>query len=268
MPRLPELIVHPAKHDLAYVPSWDLGGARFLGPGHERVLDTIGEIPGLLYTEDAQKLYELAWFTPGPVLEIGTYHGQSTAVMAMALVAAGNPAPIVSVDVDGDSLAAARANLDRLGVGGRVTLVHGDVRGLLRFAPSLRPGLVFVDGDHSLRGALADLRALRPAVAAGSIVLLHDYEGYEAEDPYAVRVAEAAKRSWLDSEAEFIGRFGLSGAFVRRSGGPAAAGGAEALRAPNVELESRWSERRRGLVGLGRKLDRRLFHLRRRLPGG
>ena len=265
---MPELIVHSDKHDLAYAPSWDLGGDRFLGPGHERVLDTIGEIAGLLYTEDAQKLYELAWFTPGPVLEIGTFHGQSTAVMAMALAAAGNPAPIVSADVDGESLAAARSNLDRLGMGGRVTLVHGDARSLLRSLPGLRPGLVFVDGDHTLRGVLADLRALRPAVPRGSIVVLHDYEGYEAEDPYSVRVAEAASRSWLATEAEFIGRFGLSGVFVRRSGGPGSPGGADTLGDPLLVLESRWSARRRALEGAARKLDRHLFHLRRRVAVG
>jgi hypothetical protein len=202
------------------------------------------------------------------VLEIGTFCGQSTAVMAMALAAAGSPARIVSADVDGESLAAARANLDRLGVGERVTLVHGDLRALRRAAPELRPGLVFVDGDHTLRGALADLRALRPIVAAGSLVVLHDYEGYEAEDPYAVRVAEAAGRCWLASEAQFIGRFGLSGVFVRRRGGPAAPGGGDELWGPLLELESGWSRRRRRLSVAGRKLDRRLFHLRRRLAGG
>ena len=72
------------------------------------MLDTIGAIEGLLYTEDAQKLYELAWFAPGPVLEIGTYCGQSTAVLAKALAAAGSPHRIVSVDVDGVALAEAR----------------------------------------------------------------------------------------------------------------------------------------------------------------
>jgi SAM-dependent methyltransferase len=268
MPRLPELVVRPAKHDLAYEPSWDLGGERFLGPGHERVLDTIGQIPGLLYEQDAQKLYELAWFAPGPVLEIGTFCGQSTAVMAKALAAASNPARIVSVEVDRDSLAVAREKLDALGLGERVTLVHGDLRMLLRAAPRLRPGLVFVDGDHTLRGALADLRALEPVVARGAIVALHDFEGYEAEDAYAVRVAEAAARSWLVTEAQFIGRFGLSGLFVRRRGGPDAPAGDDVLSPPYLGLETRWSARRRRLAGIARKLDRRAFYLRRRLPGG
>jgi predicted O-methyltransferase YrrM len=192
---VPELVVRSAKHDLSYAPSWSTpGGDGFLSLRHERVLDTIGAIEGLLYTEDAQKLYELAWFAGGPILEIGTFRGQSTAVMAAALEDAGNPARIVSVDIDAAGLASARASLDRLGYGDRVTLVHGDAASLLRSAPGLRPGLVFVDGDHTLRGVRADLDALEPAVPSGAIVAMHDYEGYEDDDAYSVRVAEAASR--------------------------------------------------------------------------
>jgi len=254
---VPELVVRSAKHDLSYAPSWSVDGDRFLSPRHERVLDTIGAIEGLLYTEDAQKLYELAWFATGPILEIGTFCGQSTAVMAAALEDAGNPARIVSLDVDAAALSTARANLDRLGFGARVTLVHSETRRLLRAASALRPGLVFVDGDHTLRGVRADLAALEPAVPDGAIVALHDYEGYEDEDPYSVRVAEAVTRSWLARQGEFIGRFGLCGVFVRRSGGPGAAGGNDALSAPFVELESRATELRRRVGTVGRKLDRR-----------
>jgi len=262
---VPELVVRAAKHDLSYAPSWSTGADAFLSPRHERVLDTIGAIEGLLYTEDAQKLYELAWFASGPILEIGTFRGQSTAVMAAALEDAGNSARIVSVDIDAAGLAAARASLDRLGFGERVTLVHGEAPRLLRAAPAPRPGLVFVDGDHTLRGVRADLAALEPAVPSGVIVAMHDYEGYEDEDPSSVRVAEAVSRSWLARQGEFIGRFGLCGVFVRRTGGPAAPGGDDAVTGELVELESRATELRRRLVTTGRKLDRRAFHLRRRL---
>jgi predicted O-methyltransferase YrrM len=264
---LAELLTYPGKHDVSYEPTWTHDGGRWLNARHERVLDTIGAIEGLLYAEDAQKLYELAWFSPGPILEIGTFRGLSTVVMAAALADSGNRARIVSADIDAPGLAAARASLNRLGLGDRVTLVHGEAHALLRAAPELRPGLVFVDGDHSLRGARADLRALAPVVPRGAIVVLHDYEGYEADDPYAIRVAEAAAGSWLADDAEFLGRFGLCGVFVRRHGGPAAPGGA-GVTAPYIELESAATRWRRTLTGALRKLDRRVFHLRRRLTGG
>ena len=37
----------------------------------------VESIRGWLRVEDAEKLYELAHATPGPVLEIGTAHGKS-----------------------------------------------------------------------------------------------------------------------------------------------------------------------------------------------
>ena len=86
--------------------------------------------------------------------------------------------------------------------------------------------------------------------------------------PYSVRVAEAARRSWLESDAEFIGRFGLSGVFVRRMGGPDSAGGAEPPTERYLDLESAATRLARRLGRVGRKLDRRLYHLRRRRPAG
>jgi hypothetical protein len=215
----PQLIPRPGKRDVEFLPSWSWEGD-YLGAQHEQVLEAVADIEGMMYPQDAFKLYELAWFSPGPVLEIGTYRGRSAAICALALDAAGNPNAVISVDIDGDGLRAAAEALRRLDVGPRVTLIEGTATALLRRLPGLRPGLVFVDGDHTLRGVSADLAALRPVVPVGSIVVLHDYEGYEAADPHWVQVAEAADRSWLATEAEFIGLFGLSGVFVRRAGGP------------------------------------------------
>jgi predicted O-methyltransferase YrrM len=41
-------------------------------------------VPGWLRPEDALKLYELAYYATGPILEIGTYRGKSGTLMAIA----------------------------------------------------------------------------------------------------------------------------------------------------------------------------------------
>lgn len=244
----PRLIGRPSKHDVDYLPSWDHGEGE-APRDQEGLLDDLADIEGLMYTQDGMKLYELAWFSPGDVLEIGTYKGRSAALMSLALHRSGNPARIVSIDVDPAHLAAARDNLARLGLTDRVVLLEGSSPAVLRRLTAFRPGLVYVDGDHTFRGASADLRALEPIVPSGSVIVLHDYEGFEPDDPYWVQVAAAARESWLSRDCAFIGRFGLCGVFVRRSGGPPSCDPARPrdaitvhLQPPDARLSRAWSD--------------------------
>lgn len=219
----PKLAVRSDKLDVEYLPSWLCENGH--GPGRvDAVLDRLDFIEGMMYPQDALKLHELAWFSAGDILEIGTYRGRSAAIMASALREAGNPARILSLDIDATSIAAARSNLARAGVSDRATLAEATASELLPRLTGFRPALVYVDGDHTFRGAGADLAAIEPIVDNGAIVVLHDYAGYEPDDPYWVRVREAAEASWLAGDCAFIGRFGLCGAFVRRTGGRGAAG--------------------------------------------
>lgn len=264
----PTLLVWGDKHDHWYARTWEPASGdelEFLGAEHEEIVDRTSALEGLGYPEDALKLYELAWFSPGDVLEIGTFRGRATATMAMALVSAGNPARVVGIDIDDGVLRAAASGLSKAGLGHRVTLTRGTAETVLPRMPKLRPGLVFVDGDHSYRGVMKDLATLAPIVPDGSIVVLHDYEGYAAEDPYFTRVFEAAADSWLSSECDFLGRFGLSGAFVRRSGGPPALD-PSAPRSP-LMLGLDRSPARVAADHIAHVLDYRAYYLRRRLSG-
>jgi hypothetical protein len=222
----------------------------------------VADIEGKLYDEDAQKLYELASFTPGPILEVGVYRGRSTTVMAKALASAGNPARIISVDIDAQGLATAAKNLARHGVAEKATLVEGTASALAKAAPGLRPGMVFVDGDHSFRGALRDLKAIERITPDGALVVMHDYEGYADEDPYWIQVEPAVRASWLERDGRFIGRFGLSGVFLRTSGGPSSAAlGDQPL---NLVVERSDDLLVRGRRRVERAIDYRLWSLRRR----
>jgi hypothetical protein len=120
----------------------------------------------------------------GAVVEIGSFRGRSTVVLARA---AGS---VVAIDPHGGGdrgpqeiapdaelgdadFAAFHANLAAAGVADRVEHVrrpsgaaHGFVSGPL--------SLLYVDGAHRFRPALADLRGWGGRVAPGGVMLVHD----------------------------------------------------------------------------------------------
>ena len=211
------LIARPEKHTVDYAPTWDWGG-EYLGDRHRLLPHEMPPIDGLMYPQDALKLYELAWFSPGPILEIGAFHGLSAAVMARGLNDSGNSQPVFSLDVDSDALNQARENLGSQDLLDRVTFVEGSVQDLVRALPDFRPMLAFVDGDHTLSGVTSDLKVLYEIVPRGGIIAMHDYEGYEHPDPYWTQVRKGVHLSWMTRECRFLGRFGITGVFQRLKG--------------------------------------------------
>ena len=113
------------------------------------------------------------------ILEIGRFKGGST----LALALANGEVPIVSIDiapVDDERL---RSVLVEHEVGRNVHLLIGDSRnGQFAEAGPDSYDLLFVDGDHSYEGCLADLERWWPGLAVGGSVVLHDcYQGNEVQ---------------------------------------------------------------------------------------
>jgi predicted O-methyltransferase YrrM len=237
----------------AYAPTYDWAGlgeewdGTFLSESHERALELVESIPGMLYPADAQKLYELAWHAEGPILEIGTHKGRSTVLLATAQRDSGKENLVVTMDISHDFLAEARATIAAAGLGPRVVVVQGTRGALAGALPPMTPALVFVDGDHTYDGVARDLAALEAIVPAGGVIAMHDFGGYEAEDPFWIQVEAASRDSWMSRDCEDLGRAGLLGLFRRVKGGPDPAG----MAAP---LALTWTERRA-------KLELRRAHL-------
>lgn len=209
------------REDPGYRPSYDIG-APDLGPAQHAACAAVSDIPGWLRPEDALKLYELAGFAPGPILEIGAYHGKSSTLMALALRDTGNYVPLLSVDVDPVALRDAAATAARHDVADRVTYVRGTAAALFAAMPGYRPTTVFVDGDHSLGGTRRDLDALRDRVPRGAVLLMHDYNDPRNADPAEPEygVVEAVGSSWMRDDCSFGGVFGCCALFRRERGGP------------------------------------------------
>jgi predicted O-methyltransferase YrrM len=228
--------------------------------GQRDAVEAIRDLPGWMLDEDALKIYELAYFSAGPIVEIGTYRGKSAVLMARALSDAGKPGPVVSLDVDPEALRFAMHLAADRGVAECIAMLRGTSEMLFRSMPALRPGFVFLDGDHSRRGVARDLGALRDRVRAGGLLLLHDYYDARNADPAEpdYGVVEAVERSWVPSECEFEGVFGCCALFRRRTG---PAGGAD------VDLPVAGEITELGREPAGSWLERRLIApAARRLP--
>jgi hypothetical protein len=182
-------------------------------------LELVESIPGWMLPGDAEKLYELAQETSGPVLEIGTYRGRSAVLMGLAGRAAGRDTVIYSIDVERVALRAGRQAAEAHGVADRIVFVHGTLAAFARAYPQLRPALTFVDGDHSMEGASRDVARLRGIVPSGGLILFHDYNDPLNDDPActSICVRPAVAASWVQEECDFVGVFGCCGLFVRRT---------------------------------------------------
>ncbi len=158
-------------------------------PGFDDALAAVGGITGWLTDEQARVLWERAGAlrAPATVVEIGSYHGRSTIVLAraaaegVAFVAidphAGNdrgPQEIHGTDAEGESdHRTFLANLDRSGVTTAVRHVRLPSQDALREVPG-DVDLLFVDGAHRYAPARDDIASWGRRVAPGGTMLVHD----------------------------------------------------------------------------------------------
>jgi predicted O-methyltransferase YrrM len=157
--------------------------------GFDATLRDIAHVNGWLSDAQAQRLWTCAQALtpPGRIVEIGSFQGRSTIVLARA---AAPGVEIVAIDphagndrgpqeLDGFEAEAANdnvtfnANLQAAGVADRVRHVrklssdaHGDVDGAV--------DLLYIDGAHRYRPALDDIQRWGARVAPGGTMLIHD----------------------------------------------------------------------------------------------
>ncbi len=147
------------------------------------------DVEGWLSADQAERLAARAGAVPrrGTIVEIGSFRGRSTIVLARA---APPDAAVVAIDphagsdrgpqefapdqVRGDAdLAAFTANLDRAGVANRVRHVRRPSQGALGEVTG-PIDLLYIDGAHRFRPALQDLIRWGDRVRPGGTMLIHD----------------------------------------------------------------------------------------------
>ena len=126
---------------------------------------------------EGEYLFVLASLATAGIVETGRLRGGSTFLLACA-----NPdTAIFSIDIAPQDDVALRALMRRHAVGDKVRLIVGDSQNV-SYPEVDDVDLLFVDGDHSYDGCLADLRNWYPKLVTGGHVLLHDcYLGSEVQ---------------------------------------------------------------------------------------
>lgn len=200
-------------------PSPASGGASF-----EAVLERLGSVDGWLTDPQARQLWDRAAAVraPGRIVEIGSFRGRSTIVLASA---APDGVELIAIDPHGGSdrgpqeidadagrgeqdHAAFVANLQGAGVEDRVTHVRARSDQALALLAG-RVELLFVDGAHRYGPARGDIEDWGARVADGGTMLIHD-----AFNAIGVTLAQLSllvfSRGW-----RYLGRTGSLAAYRR-----------------------------------------------------
>jgi predicted O-methyltransferase YrrM len=160
---------------------------RRANPGVRPALDAASRVDGYTSELELAFLYHLALAAdaPGRVVEIGSYLGRSTIVLARAAIDSGRE-PVVAVDphtsalgYEGEQPVDTRekflANVEEAGVSSHVDLRHSFSVDAAREWSGEPIRLLFIDGWHSTEAVLEDAGAWKPFLAARGCVVFDDY---------------------------------------------------------------------------------------------
>ena len=141
-------------------------------------------VDGFLWPEEAMKLYELAYFTSGDVLELGTFNGLSTSILANALHDR-DSGSLVTCDIEPSFTAIARTNTAHRPGGERIEFQTGDATALMdKLADRGRIfEMMFVDHWHGYDATREAATRAGRLLSPGGYILFHDYTDGNSNDP-------------------------------------------------------------------------------------
>ena len=171
-------------------------------------------VPGWLRREDALKIYEMAFYSKGDILELGSYHGLSTALMAKAIKNSGNLQQIETIDLAPQCVRRTRRNLILMGLNRNVTAIHANaVTQVIDYGQMGKKfGFAFIDHSHAYEPVYQVCLELRKVMVDGGFCLFHDYNDEKNRDEENVDygVYQAVNEGLSSEEFEFYGIFGCT----------------------------------------------------------
>lgn len=158
-------------------------------------------LDGYLARAEAMKLYELAYFGSGDVLELGTYMGLSASIVGTALRNRGD-GELHTCDISTVYSRTAQQCLKWHPARPFVHFHTGDAPAFLdrMIAQQRTFGLVFVDHWHSYEHTYEAAIRLPRLVPPGGFAMFHDYNDPSARDPSHPHKVFQAVRDGLDKD--------------------------------------------------------------------
>lgn len=199
-------------------PSWS-GTDTFINEEHRQIFEKTATLPGWQAPGDSFKLYEMAYHAGDVILEIGTFGGRSATVElrgALANPARTLPPQFYGVDILDDSITRTRQILAGEMLGDRCHLFHGNLQDFVQ-RWTITPTMVFLDGDHTYAGVVADLKTLTAYLKPGTPILVHDFLNTE-NDTGKIGVKRAAEEWAAAGHGRFMGCAGCCALYVTIDG--------------------------------------------------
>jgi predicted O-methyltransferase YrrM len=173
-------------------------------------------IDGYLQREEALKLYELAYFSDGDAIELGTHRGLSTSIIAGAL-RDGSGGHLETIDINRWSNRKARRTITRLLGDKAVTFTLMDATKRLDQirAEGRRASFMFIDHWHGYKETFEAAERAKDILSPGGFVLFHDFlDPGNAQPGHPYGVYQAVIDSFAnDNRIQFNGLFGSTALF-------------------------------------------------------
>lgn len=147
---------------------------------------------GWLYESEARLLWESINSTQGDILEVGSYHGRSTVLLAATGRAVHAVDPFDNFDSDdptGDSTY--KKFMDNVFHSRCLMNVHLHRKKVEEWFPTTRFGFAYLDGDHTYEGTLLQIE--KATDVGAKVCCIHDY----AQTGGGVNVVKAIERAGL-----------------------------------------------------------------------
>jgi len=185
---------------------------------HDTGMIDIG-VEGWLLPADAYKLYEMAYFSPGDLRELGSYRGLSATVMNQACTTNGRNQVIVSIDLDTSAIEIACRQLRTQEGGDRAHFFAVDAETSVRDLAACKRqfGFAFVDHSHRYEHVIGVCQQLHRVVEIGGFALFHDFNDprNSAESAPDYGVYQGVMDGLRPDRWEFWGIYGCTGLFRR-----------------------------------------------------
>ena len=207
-----------------YQPTYAFSGD-YINPQHEAIamcpckgqLIDYKEIDGRLRKEDALKLYELAYFAGGDIIEIGSFKGLSASIIGQAMIDSGNQGLLHSVDYSEDCINSTKETLLRLELDKKVVTFVGQALPFIKKMRKLKKrfSFAFIDHSHEYKSVYTVCRQLAFVLEQGAFCLFHDYnDSRNADASYKNYGVYQAVRDGLNHNSfQFYGAYGCAGLF-------------------------------------------------------